>query len=271
MSIRVLVADDQDLVRTGLRMILDAQPGIEVVGEAADGRRPPDHGSGQLLPEKPEVNTNEGTIISTDRSARFWDRIAVRYAAKPVPDETVYERKLAITREYLNPQAKVLELGCGTGSTAIAHAPYVQQILATDISPKMIEIARGKATAAEIRNVDLECCAVDEVNLPDANLGAVLALSVLHLIENWCGAIVAAHRMLKPGGVLVSSTVCLDDGFSLMRLVAPAGRRLGVLPRLSFFTRKTLENTMISAGFQLEYSWQPAPRRGVFLVARKPS
>jgi DNA-binding NarL/FixJ family response regulator len=38
MTIRVLVADDQDLVRTGLRMILDAQPGIEVVAEAADGR-----------------------------------------------------------------------------------------------------------------------------------------------------------------------------------------------------------------------------------------
>jgi DNA-binding NarL/FixJ family response regulator len=37
MSIRVLVADDQELVRTGLRMILDAQPDIEVVGEAADG------------------------------------------------------------------------------------------------------------------------------------------------------------------------------------------------------------------------------------------
>ncbi|TCC19436.1 response regulator [Kribbella speibonae] len=37
MTIRVLVADDQDLVRTGLAMILDAQPGIEVVGQAADG------------------------------------------------------------------------------------------------------------------------------------------------------------------------------------------------------------------------------------------
>jgi DNA-binding NarL/FixJ family response regulator len=33
----VLIADDQDLVRTGLKMILDAQPGIRVVGEAADG------------------------------------------------------------------------------------------------------------------------------------------------------------------------------------------------------------------------------------------
>ncbi|MCB7136611.1 response regulator [Cellulosimicrobium marinum] len=38
MTVRVLVADDQDLVRTGLAMILDAQPDVEVVGEAADGR-----------------------------------------------------------------------------------------------------------------------------------------------------------------------------------------------------------------------------------------
>ena len=38
MTIRVLVADDQDIVRTGLRMILDAQAGIEVVAEATNGR-----------------------------------------------------------------------------------------------------------------------------------------------------------------------------------------------------------------------------------------
>ena len=37
-AIRVLVADDQDIVRAGLTMLLNAQPGIEVVGEAADGR-----------------------------------------------------------------------------------------------------------------------------------------------------------------------------------------------------------------------------------------
>ena len=35
--VRVLVADDQDIVRAGLTMLLDAQPGIEVIGEAADG------------------------------------------------------------------------------------------------------------------------------------------------------------------------------------------------------------------------------------------
>ena len=39
MSIRVIVADDQEIVRTGLTMILNAQPGIEVIAEAADGQR----------------------------------------------------------------------------------------------------------------------------------------------------------------------------------------------------------------------------------------
>jgi DNA-binding NarL/FixJ family response regulator len=39
MSIRVLVADDQEIVRTGLSMILNVQPGIEVVAEAANGQR----------------------------------------------------------------------------------------------------------------------------------------------------------------------------------------------------------------------------------------
>jgi DNA-binding NarL/FixJ family response regulator len=39
MAIRVLVADDQAIIRTGLRIMLDAEPDIEVVGEAADGRQ----------------------------------------------------------------------------------------------------------------------------------------------------------------------------------------------------------------------------------------
>ena len=38
MSITVIVADDQDLIRTGLKTILDAQPNIEVIGEATNGR-----------------------------------------------------------------------------------------------------------------------------------------------------------------------------------------------------------------------------------------
>lgn len=39
MSVRVVIADDQELVRTGFRVILDSEPDIEVVGEAGDGRQ----------------------------------------------------------------------------------------------------------------------------------------------------------------------------------------------------------------------------------------
>ena len=37
MSVRVLIVDDQALVRAGFRMILEAEEDIDVVGEAADG------------------------------------------------------------------------------------------------------------------------------------------------------------------------------------------------------------------------------------------
>ena len=48
MTIRVVVVDDQELVRSGFTMILDAQPDIEVVGEAADGEEAvDDHAAGR--------------------------------------------------------------------------------------------------------------------------------------------------------------------------------------------------------------------------------
>lgn len=61
-----------------------------------------------------------------DRSEKFWDKIATRYSKKPVADEAAYQKKLQITQEYFRPDMEVLEIGCGTGSTAITHAPHVK-------------------------------------------------------------------------------------------------------------------------------------------------
>ena len=76
-----------------------------------------------------------------DQSARFWDKIAERYSKRPIADEAAYQKKLQVTREYLRPDMEVLEFGCGTGSTAITHAPCVKHIHAIDISPKMIMLS----------------------------------------------------------------------------------------------------------------------------------
>lgn len=225
----------------------------------------------KLDPQNTGLTERRESSGKINTNARFWNWIAERYAAKPVANEDVYTRKLAITRNYLHADSEVLELGCGTGSTALVHAPYVRHIRATDFSSKMIEIANNKALAAGVDNVDFACRAADNAGAPDVQYDAILALSLLHLLVDWSSTIRTAHRMLKSGGVLITSTVCMNDGFAFMRLIAPLGRRVGLLPQLSFFTRFDLECAMSEAGFVIENAWQPAPKTGLFLVARKPS
>ena len=204
-----------------------------------------------------------------DQSSRFWNRIAERYAKRPVADEAAYQKKLRVTREYLQPDMEVLEIGCGTGSTAIAHAPYVKHILAIDISSKMIEIARGKAEADNVENITFKIAAIDELNDADQTFDAVLGLSILHLLENKEDTIAKVHKMLKPGGIFVTSTACIGDTMKFFRVVAPIGKFLGLMPLVKVFTTKELEDSLTNASFAIYYQWQPSKGKSVFIVAKK--
>ena len=82
--------------------------------------------------------------MSQDKA--FWDRIARKYAQDPIADQTSYEHKLEKTRAHFTPGSRVLEYGCGTGSTAILHAPHVREIVATDLSDEMIAIAEPQSS-----------------------------------------------------------------------------------------------------------------------------
>lgn len=199
--------------------------------------------------------------------AKFWDRIAKSYSQRPIADEAAYQKKLEVTRQYLKPDMEVLELGCGTGSTAIKHAPFVRHIRAVDISSKMIEIARAKAT--DIANVTFEQATVENLDVPKESVDAVLALSLLHLLEDKEAAIAKIHGMLKPGGLFVSSTACLGDTMKWFKLVAPIGRFFGVIPTVKIFTVQELVDSLTSAGFDIDHQWQPAPGKAVFIVAKK--
>ena len=208
--------------------------------------------------------------MTMDQSAKFWDRIAKRYSKMPVSDEAAYQQKLQLTRAYFRPDMEVLEFGCGTGSTAIAHAPYVKHIRAIDFSSKMIEIARGKAAAGNVVNITFECATIDAINVPDGSLDAVLGLSILHLLDNKEGVIVRVHQMLKPGGVFVSSTACLGDSLKFFRFVAPIGKFLRLMPLFKVFTTSELLASLTGSGFEIVHQWQPGKNKGVFIVAKKP-
>jgi ubiquinone/menaquinone biosynthesis C-methylase UbiE len=202
-------------------------------------------------------------------SASFWDRIAERYARQPVADEDAYQKKLQVTRTYFQPDSEVLEFGCGTGSTAISHAPFVKHIRAIDISSKMLEIAQKKADAAQVDNVSFEHATIEDIVVPDQSLDAVLGLSILHLLEDRELAIAKVYRMLKPGGVFVTSTTCLGDTMNLFKLVAPVGRLFGLMPLLRIFTSDELVSSLTGAGFEIDHTWQPGKNKAVFIVAKK--
>jgi ubiquinone/menaquinone biosynthesis C-methylase UbiE len=204
-------------------------------------------------------------------SAKFWDKVAERYARKPVADEAAYRRKLEVTREYFRPDMEVLEFGCGSGTTAISHAPYVRHIVAIDVSPKMLDIAWAKAEAAGARNVNFRQSTIEAFNAPDASFDAVLGMSILHLVADREAVIARVHRLLRPNGVFVTSTACLGDGMKFIRYIEPLGRLAGLMPMVKVFTEAELAQSIADAGFVIEHQWRPNSdkRAAVFIVARK--
>lgn len=199
----------------------------------------------------------------------FWDKRADKYAQRPVADEATYQKKLDITRKYFRKDMEVLEIGCGTGSTAIAHAPYVKHVLATDISPRMIEIARDRAEAAGIANVTFEVQDAGTPGVPDASLDAVMAHNLLHLLDDREQVIEDIYRRLKPGGVFVTSTACIRDMVLPLRLIVPVGRFLRIFPPVKVFSAANLRASLEKAGFEIDYEWLPKRQAAVFIVCRK--
>lgn len=194
--------------------------------------------------------------------------MAKRYARTPVADEAAYQKKLEITREYLHLDTQVLDFGCGTGSTAILHAPYVGNILALDISDKMLEIARGKATGIE--NLTFKQSSIDEFQGHENSFDVVLGMSILHLLKDKEAVMTKVYKLLKPGGVFVSSTVCLGSSNWVLKLILPLVAKVGLLPLIRFFTPDELSQSLSDAGFKIVHDWRPDAEKVAFFVAQKP-
>lgn len=211
----------------------------------------------------------ESTLTMKRPATRFWDRIADRYSRRPIADEASYQKKLQMTRAYLRPDMQVFEFGCGTGSTALVHAPLVDRIVATDISGRMIEIASGKVEEAGIENVEFMQATLDDFSGANESFDVVLGLSILHLLDDRDAAIAKVQGLLKPGGVFISSTPCLGDTMKFFKFIGPLGRWLGLLPLLRVFSTHELSDSLEKGGFRIEQQWSPGKGKAVFMVARK--
>ena len=138
MSIRVLVADDQEIIRTGLRMILDAQPGIEVIAEARDGREAVALAR-QLRPDvclfdirMPDVNGLEATRLLAGPDVE--DPMAVVVITTFDLDEYVHGALKAGARGFL-----LKDAGPELLSQAIHAAANGEALIAPNVTVRLLE------------------------------------------------------------------------------------------------------------------------------------
>jgi ubiquinone/menaquinone biosynthesis C-methylase UbiE len=205
----------------------------------------------------------------------FWNKIAPKYATQPIRDPEAYQYTLGRTQSYLRATDHVLELGCGTGSTALLLAPLVARYTATDISEQMIDIGKTKAQEQNAGNLDFKAADWADAQLLDRDYDVVLALNLLHLLEDLPNVLRRIHALLPEGGYFISKTTVAPDqgaplGYWAIRAVLPLLQLARRAPFVAFRKAPDLDRMIESAGFEIiETTNAPARPPNRYIVARK--
>ncbi len=101
----------------------------------------------------------------------------------------------------LDPSWVVADLGCGTGRTSAALAPFVKQVIAVDASAEMLAAARERLHGAGA--VDLRAGALEALPIADRSVDLALLVLVLHHVGDPAVVLREAQRILAPGGRLL--------------------------------------------------------------------
>lgn len=213
----------------------------------------------------------------SEKDVRFWDKSARKYAASPIDDEAGFERTLEHTRTLLSPRARVLELGCGTGTAALRLADAAGSYVGTDISAGMIAIAKekleglgqnGLGSRLMFRQSTAEIMAREE-----HRYDSVIGFNYLHLAGSLPEVLAHVRTLLVPGGIFISKTPCIGDMNPFIRLAIPLMQLVGKAPSVTTFTAASLEQAIRAAGFAIVENARHGSKKKdfrPFIVARAP-
>ena len=169
----------------------------------------------------------------------------------------------------LQPHHRVLELGCGTGSTALELAPLVDRYIGTDISPNMVAIADEKRGQTQLDHLTFQVAKADE--LPATQHDVILALNLLHLVPNVEETLRLIYDALPSGGLFMAKTGMLSDGAWFLRPMIAVMRAVGKAPYVKRLSEEEFLAMLWNTGFRLsETITQPGIAPRVFTVAEKP-
>lgn len=205
-----------------------------------------------------------------NKSAKFWDKRSDEYDKRAKKNEQMYIKAIENTKKHLTSSDTVLEYACGTGIITNEIAGIVKEIHAIDTSSKMIEVAKRKADERKIENINFTQSSIFNARFKQESFDLILAYHILHLLEDRQKAMQQIYKLLKPGGLFISTTPCLGEQNSLLRMVLPLLMKVGIAPYVKSFKTSELYDLITHGDFQIieSESILSAPPN-FFIVAKK--
>jgi ubiquinone/menaquinone biosynthesis C-methylase UbiE len=224
--------------------------------------------------KRKEMAEVEGTTRQKKERA-IWDKQASGYDNRVIKVyKNAYDLSIQKIRSVLSPDQQVLEIGCGTGIISFGIAPYVQRVIATDISPQMISVAKSKGESSSVSNVEFRVCDGYSVPYDDESFDVVLLFNTLHVVKEPAALLHEAHRLLKPAGHLVSATDCYAEPVPFpVKLMLSAQKLLklvGIIPFMWYYKKEDLHHLFEQCSFAVVNAdvLHPAPVN-YYLLASK--
>lgn len=158
-----------------------------------------------------------------------------------------WARRVKMLSRHLRPGMTVLELGCGTGYFTRELARSGADVVAIDVSPELLEIAKANHSAPNVR---YEIQNAYALSYPDAVFDSVVGSSVLHHLEIQ-EALREVYRVLKPGGtVYFTEPNMLNPQIAIQKNVPWVKRILGDSPDETAFFRWPLRRLLEQRGYR---------------------
>jgi 2-polyprenyl-3-methyl-5-hydroxy-6-metoxy-1,4-benzoquinol methylase len=203
-------------------------------------------------------------------TTEFWDKRAEKYDDAVRSHDADYDRTIASVRSLLSTSDVVLDLGCASGEYSLDIAPFVQRVHGIDTSTQMVALATKKAIDRSVRNVTFASADVFERSLEAHGYTAVLAFSVLHLVEDVRSISCRVNELLPTGGLYISQTPCFSQSSFLFKLFVGLAQKVKLAPRILSFSALELEEAIAGAGFDIAASEVWDRRKAIhWIVARK--
>jgi SAM-dependent methyltransferase len=201
----------------------------------------------------------EGETLGAHRD--FWDRSASVDSVVAIvtdADERRYQQtgadEAARMRRFLTPEARVLDIGCGTGRVMEHVAPHCREVHGVDISARMVE--QGRERLARLPNAHFhQGNGYDLDGFEDASFELVYSIVALQHMPRTVAYnyLLECHRVLKPGGVLwfYVPNLLRDDDFAAFHHLSQPWFVAHPYP-MNFYTPQEVVRLVLAAGLWLE-------------------